>query len=90
MAPQRMRPRDIDVARKRIDEVPMNEIDRQPLTEAERTMLSEAIDSHIYWQLAGPHYRSNGAVREPGSDDPAVASEIEAFLRLQENLEARS
>lgn len=56
------------------------------LTEAERAMLRAAIDSHVYWQLAEPAYRSNGFVLEPGSDDPAVAAEIVAFQLLEERL----
>ncbi len=46
----------------------------------------EAIDSHIYWQLSDDRYRANGAVLEPGSDDPAVAAEIVAFEALQDEL----
>jgi hypothetical protein len=44
------------------------------LTQAQRMQIAEAIDSHIYWQLSDSHYRANGAVLEPGSDDPAVAA----------------
>ena len=31
-------------------------------------------------------YRANGAVREPGSDDPDVATEVAAFEALQDEL----
>ena len=47
----------------------------------------EAIDSHIYWQLSDHLYRANGAVLEPGSDDPDVAAEIIALEALQAELE---
>ena len=56
------------------------------LTQAQRAQLVEAIDSHIYWQLSDELYRANGAVREPGSDDPEVAAEIAAFDALQNKL----
>ena len=42
----------------------------------------EALDSHVYWQLSEPQYRSNADVLEPGSDDPDVATEIEACREL--------
>ncbi len=57
------------------------------LTPAQRDQLVEAIDSHIYWQLSDHLYRANGAVLEPGSDDPDVAAEIIAFEALQDELE---
>lgn len=56
------------------------------LTQAQRMQIAAAIDSHIYWQLSDDRYRANGAVIEPGSDDPAVASEIVAFEALQDEL----
>ena len=56
------------------------------LTAAQRDQLVEAIDSHIYWQLSDHLYRANGAVREPGSDDPDVAAEIAHFEALQDAL----
>ena len=56
------------------------------LTQAQRMQIVEAIDSHIYWQLSDDRYRANGAVLEPGSDDPAVAAEIVAFEALQDEL----
>ncbi|HVL68043.1 MAG TPA: hypothetical protein VM364_12335 [Vicinamibacterales bacterium] len=46
----------------------------------------EALDSHVYWQLSDQHYRSNGDVLEPGSDDPKQAGEIEACWELAERL----
>ena len=56
------------------------------LTQAQRIQIVEAIDSHIYWQLSDDRYRANGAVIEPGSDDPAVAAEIVALEALQDEL----
>jgi hypothetical protein len=60
--------------------------DLMTLTQAQRMQIVEAIDSHIYWQLSDGRYRANGAVIEPGSDDPAVAAEIVAFEALQDEL----
>jgi hypothetical protein len=51
-------------------------------------LLVEALDSHVYWQLADQHYRSNADVIEPGSDDPEQAAEIEACLELAHKLKA--
>ena len=56
------------------------------LTQAQRTQIVAAIDSHSYWQLSDERYRANGAVLEPGSDDPDVAAEIVAFEALQDEL----
>jgi hypothetical protein len=56
------------------------------MTPEEITKIVEAIDSHIYWQLSDEWYRANGAVLEPGSDDPDVAAEIAAFEALQDKL----
>ena len=56
------------------------------LTRAQRTQIVDAIDSHIYWQLSDPLYRANGAVLEPGSDDPDVAAEIVALEALQDEI----
>jgi hypothetical protein len=58
------------------------------LTHAQRRQLVEAIDSHIYWQLSDERYRANGAVREPGSDDPEVVAEIVVYQALQDELNA--
>jgi len=33
-------------------------------------LLDEALDSHAYWQLSDEQYRDDGAVVDPGSDDP--------------------
>ena len=46
----------------------------------------EALDSHVYWQLSEPHYRSNADVLEPGSDDSEVAAEIEACRELADRM----
>jgi hypothetical protein len=56
------------------------------LTQAQVMQIVAAIDSHIYWQLSDDRYRANGAVIEPGSDDPAVAEEIVALEALQDQL----
>ena len=56
------------------------------LTDAQRMQVVEAIDSHIYWQLSDERYRANGAVLEPGSDNPDVVAEIVAFEALQDAL----
>lgn len=57
-----------------------------PLTDDDRAKLREAIDSHVYWQLADAHYRSNGDVIEPGSDDPDTAATIAEFQALAARL----
>ena len=46
----------------------------------------EALDSHVYWQLSDQHYRSNGDVLEPGSDDLEQAAEIEECRELAHKL----
>ena len=56
------------------------------LTDVQRMQVIEAIDSHIYWQLSDERYRANGAVLEPGSDNPDVVAEIAAFEALQDEL----
>jgi len=48
-------------------------------------LIREALDSHIYWQLSDEHYRSDGYVQSPGSDNPdnvEIIGEAEALLRL--------
>lgn len=57
-----------------------------PLTDDDLARLREAIDSHVYWQLADEHYRSNGEVLEPGSDDPETAATIADFRALADRL----
>lgn len=51
-------------------------------------LLLEALGSHIYWQLSDTHYRNNGEVDAPGSDDEENAEEIQQAeglaIRLQE------
>jgi hypothetical protein len=56
------------------------------LTSDQVSMLREAIDSHIYWQLSEPIYRRNGDVADPGSDEPDVAAEIQAYREFDEFL----
>jgi hypothetical protein len=58
------------------------------LTPDEIALLIAALDSHAYWQLADEHYRDNGAVIEPGSDDAEKAAAIEAVGELSAKLEA--
>lgn len=38
------------------------------LTTAEVSLLAEALDSHEYWQLSDPTWRSSGYVILPGED----------------------
>ena len=52
------------------------------LTPDEIDLLCEAIDSHMYWQLADSHYRSNGFVLDPGADDDDAQREITACEAL--------
>lgn len=56
------------------------------LTEDELELLREALDSHKYWQLSDMHYRSDGFVREPGSDDPEMIAAIAACEALERRL----
>lgn len=58
------------------------------LTAEELTLLCEALDSHVYWQLSDGHYRNNGYVCEPGSDDAVAAAAIRAANALEEKLRA--
>jgi hypothetical protein len=58
------------------------------LTAEELTLLCEALDSHVYWQLSDRHFRNNGYVGEPGSDDAEAASAIRAANALEEKLRA--
>lgn len=60
------------------------------LTPEDMDRIIEALDSHIYWQLSDQHYRNNGDVLEPGSDDAEQAAEIEACWDLTERLRAGS
>ena len=53
-------------------------------TPRELALVCEALDSHVYWQLSDEHYRRDGYVHEPGSDDAHNAEEIseaETLLR---------
>jgi hypothetical protein len=58
------------------------------LTAEELTLLCEALDSHVYWQLSDRHFRNNGYVGEPDSDDAEAASAIRAANALEEKLRA--
>ncbi len=50
-------------------------------------LLRDALDSHAYWQLSDEHYRNDGFVDEPGSDDPKVAARIVEANRLHDLFE---
>lgn len=56
------------------------------LTPEELALLRESLDSHAYWQLSDTHYRNDGYVRDPGSDDPEAATAIRATHALEEKL----
>ena len=58
------------------------------LAAVELALICEALDSHVYWQLSDSHYRNDGYVREPGSDDPEAADSIRAATTLEERLRA--
>ncbi|MGH3119168.1 MAG: hypothetical protein ACRDQ2_19030 [Gaiellales bacterium] len=58
------------------------------LTAEELTLLCEALDSHVYWQLSDRHFRNNGYVREPGSDDAEAAAAIRTANALEDKLRA--
>ena len=57
------------------------------LTDRELALLLEALDSHEYWQLSDPAYRSSGYVLDDGADDPRTRREIRRTRRLAEKLE---
>ena len=50
-------------------------------------LVCEALDSHVYWQLSDEHYRRDGYVNEPGSDDEDNAEEIAEAVALLRRLE---
>lgn len=56
------------------------------LTDAEIELLCQALDSHQYWQLSDPHYRSSGYVLQPGSDDAEARTAIAACDALATKL----
>lgn len=58
------------------------------IAQQELVLIREAIDSHVYWQLSDEHYRHDGYVREPGSDDVDKAGEIAAAWALLRRLES--
>jgi hypothetical protein len=51
------------------------------LSDTERKLLLDAIDSHIYWQLADPDNRNDGAVIDD-TPDIEVYRALEARLQL--------
>lgn len=57
------------------------------LTPDELALVCEALDSHIYWQLSDEHYRNDGYVRSPGSDDPEKSADIAEAQALLSRLE---
>lgn len=57
------------------------------LSPNELRLLFEALDSYVYWQLSDGHYRKDGEVENPGSDDEDAQAEIAACRLLQERLE---
>jgi hypothetical protein len=60
------------------------------LSDDELELVLAALDSHRYWELADPIYRTEDGVREPGSDDPEAARTLAALDALEEKLvEAR-
>lgn len=56
------------------------------LSDEELHLLINAVDSHAYWQLSDTHYRNNGFVNPPGSDDPETAQEIAVANALGDRL----
>jgi len=46
------------------------------LTTEEISLIVEALDSHEYWQLSEPSWRSSGAVFLPGEDDPCRPKDL--------------
>jgi hypothetical protein len=59
-------------------------------TADEIELLIEALDSHIYWQLSDPHYRSSGFVYPPGSDNDETRQAIHAAEALKKRLEVET
>lgn len=53
----------------------------------ELARLLEGLDSYVYWQLSDEHYRNNGFVNHPYSDDLEARAEIERANELHETLE---
>lgn len=58
------------------------------LTRRQLRLLADALDSHQYWQLSDEHYRNDGFVHPPGSDDDDTADTIELCDRLAADLTA--
>jgi len=57
------------------------------MTLRQLALVCEALDSHVYWQLSDEHYRRDGYVNEPGSDDEDNAEEIAEAVALLRRLE---
>jgi hypothetical protein len=60
---------------------------RLEVSPKELALIVAALDSHIYWQLSDDHYRSDGAVADPGSDDRATAVQIARAEALANRLD---
>ncbi len=58
------------------------------LSMVEIGLLEEALDSHEYWHLSEPCYRSSRAVLGAGSNDAQAVREIRRVRRLAERLHA--
>lgn len=59
------------------------------LTADELALVCNALDSHVYWQLSEPEFRSSGLVSGPGSDEPDDADQITAANTLLGRLGAQ-
>ncbi len=56
------------------------------LNDEETKIVCDAIDSHRYWQLSASHYRRDGHVMDPGSDDPEAAAALKSSDELQQRI----
>ena len=59
---------------------------RIDLSQEDLDRIAFALDSHIYWELSDQHYRNDGAVAGPGSDEPERVAEIAACRELAERI----
>ena len=58
-------------------------------TKEEVKLLCDALDSHIFHGLSDKHYRYEGEVLDPGSDNPFIVEEIKAAEALLYKLGGR-
>lgn len=63
---------------------------RVSLSRRDINRIITAIDSHLYWELAGDAYRSNGAIIPPGHPNPGVQRTMRAFEDISARLGALS